>query len=477
MTSEAMPDDEEPTPSTRNTPVIRSIHVSELFGRYTYDIKVRNSTAPPIILLYGDNGSGKTTVLNMLWHLLSSAQDRNHRSALGRTPFRMFSVLLSNGDTITVRKTDRHIGDFEIIVARGMSIFCRQAYPTDPNGTVKRRSERRHVRETVVVAFNDDDESIAQVAGEIIEPGQDEPDQYVDYLSTIKIDPYFLADDRKIYSDHLKREASDRPTYRLVDGALVPARETSNLVEELHQALRRTNNWLRQQVLSGTAQGSQGADAIYLDVLSQLAGPSHAVQDEPSLDQVKKRIAELDVRSGQFNEFGLVPHVRGEAFLQLLEGVREPRIISLIEDVLTPYLDGQRARLDSLQAVESLIRTFVETVNGFLVNKRLSYTLRGGLRIRTIDGADLGPQELSSGERQLLVLLCNSLLSRDESALFIIDEPEISLNAKWQRKLIPAILSCVQSSGVQFILATHSVEIITGHRQFLAQLRPRADAK
>jgi predicted ATPase len=66
------------------------------------------------------------------------------------------------------------------------------------------------------------------------------------------------------------------------------------------------------------------------------------------------------------------------------------------------------------------------------------------------------------------------LLSRNESALFIIDEPEISLNAKWQRKLIPALLACVQTSNVQFILATHSVEIITGHREFLARLQPRS---
>jgi len=249
--------------------------------------------------------------------------------------------------------------------------------------------------------------------------------------------------------------------------------DRSGLAAELTDALRRTNNWLRQLVISGTAQGSQGADAIYLDVLSQLVGTAHIVNDRPSLDEVKKRIAELDTRSRQFNEFGLVPHVREEPFLDLLNQA-SPSRASLIEDVLTPYLDGQRARFDSLQPTESLIRTFVETVNTFLVNKLLTYTVRNGLRIRTTDrGELLEPDQLSSGERQLLLLMCNSLLARDESALFIIDEPEISLNAKWQRKLIPALLASVQASSVQFILATHSVEIITGHREFLAQLRDR----
>jgi predicted ATPase len=186
-----------------------------------------------------------------------------------------------------------------------------------------------------------------------------------------------------------------------------------------------------------------------------------------------KRIEELAVRSKQFSEFGLVPSIQSEPFLELL-GQADPERVSIIEDVLSPYLDGQRARLDFLQQSESLIRTFVETVNSFLVNKRLIYNLQRGFRIRADDGTVLSPNQLSSGERQLLLLLCNSLLSRNESALFIIDEPEISLNAKWQRKLIPALLACVQTSNVQFILATHSVEIITGHREFLARLQPRS---
>jgi hypothetical protein len=228
-------------------------------------------------------------------------------------------------------------------------------------------------------------------------------------------------------------------------------------------------------VISGTAQGSQGVDAIYLDVLSRLVGTAstHIVNEEASLSDVAKRLGELDARSKQFSEFGLVPYVRAEPFITLLnEG--DPSRASIIEGVLTPYLDGQRARLDSLQATESLIRTFVETVNSFLVNKRMTYSLRNGLRIsNTDDGSALAPEQLSSGERQLLLLLCHAMLSGAESALFIIDEPEISLNVKWQRKLISALLSCVQFSNVQFILATHSVEIITGHRQFLARLNSR----
>lgn len=40
---------------------------------------------------------------------------------------------------------------------------------------------------------------------------------------------------------------------------------------------------------------------------------------------------------------------------------------------------------------------------------------------------------LSSGEKQLFILLTEALLQRECNYLFIADEPELSLHVKWQR--------------------------------------------
>lgn len=464
--------DEQPE---RETPLIQSIRVVELFGQFTYDIRVQNDDSPRIMLLYGDNGCGKTTILNLLWHLLSPSTTRGHRTALARVPFKEFVVRLSNRDVISCKKTAELTGDYEITILNGESVICREIYPTDDDLAV-RASRRRaaavqeYLNEThaETLTFNEVEEAIDRDFRE---------DRFIDYLKRISVSPYFLADNRKIYSDNM----AGRSTRRTVNPAARSAadvqasEEKTGLADELTTALTRTGSWLRSQIISATAQGSVGADAIYLEVLSQLVATSHVDDEEPSLSEVKKRIEELELRTRRFNEFGLVPSLRADPFLKLLDRANRSKHAraSLIEDVLTPYLDGQRARLDSLQPIESLIRTFVETVNSFFVNKQITYTLRWGLRIKTEDQEILGPQQLSSGERQLLLLLCNSLLSRAESTLFIIDEPEISLNAKWQRKLISALLACVPASNVQFILATHSVEIISGHREFLAQLKAK----
>jgi predicted ATP-dependent endonuclease of OLD family len=71
---------------------------------------------------------------------------------------------------------------------------------------------------------------------------------------------------------------------------------------------------------------------------------------------------------------------------------------------------------------------------------------------------------LSSGERHLLLLFCNTLIALDRQSIFIIDEPEISLNIKWQRKLLDSLLECAGENPVQYIFATHSFELLAQHK-------------
>jgi len=64
---------------------------------------------------------------------------------------------------------------------------------------------------------------------------------------------------------------------------------------------------------------------------------------------------------------------------------------------------------------------------------------------------------LSSGEKQLIILLTEALLQKNSNYIFIADEPELSLHISWQRKIIEAIRQLNQNA--QIILATHSPEI------------------
>lgn len=80
--------------------------------------------------------------------------------------------------------------------------------------------------------------------------------------------------------------------------------------------------------------------------------------------------------------------------------------------------------------------------NPSLASKRLSH-----LRVNN----------LSSGEKQLLILLTQTLLQENAPYIFIADEPELSLHIEWQKYIIGAINEL--NPNAQVIVATHSPEI------------------
>lgn len=68
------------------------------------------------------------------------------------------------------------------------------------------------------------------------------------------------------------------------------------------------------------------------------------------------------------------------------------------------------------------------------------------------------PHQLSSGEKQMLIILLKALIQDNQPAIMIMDEPEISLHVDWQRKLIRLIREL--NPNVQLIIATHSPAMI-----------------
>lgn len=70
----------------------------------------------------------------------------------------------------------------------------------------------------------------------------------------------------------------------------------------------------------------------------------------------------------------------------------------------------------------------------------------------------LSPYSLSSGEKQMLVLLLTVLLQDKKPYALFLDEPEISLHVEWQEKLINIVRSL--NPNAQIILTTHSPALI-----------------
>ena len=74
------------------------------------------------------------------------------------------------------------------------------------------------------------------------------------------------------------------------------------------------------------------------------------------------------------------------------------------------------------------------------------------------DGDRLLPYQLSSGEKQMLVILLTVLVQDGQPCALFMDEPEISLHIEWQQQLIKLIRDL--NPHVQIILTTHSPAVI-----------------
>lgn len=73
-------------------------------------------------------------------------------------------------------------------------------------------------------------------------------------------------------------------------------------------------------------------------------------------------------------------------------------------------------------------------------------------------GETLLPYQLSSGEKQMLIILLTVLVENRKPYVLFMDEPEVSLHVEWQQRLIGCIREL--NPHVQIILTTHSPAVI-----------------
>ena len=76
------------------------------------------------------------------------------------------------------------------------------------------------------------------------------------------------------------------------------------------------------------------------------------------------------------------------------------------------------------------------------------------------DGEELLPYTLSSGEKQMLVILLTVLVQDKQPCILLMDEPEVSLHIEWQQRIIEIIRE--MNPYAQLILTTHSPAMVMG---------------
>lgn len=116
---------------------------------------------------------------------------------------------------------------------------------------------------------------------------------------------------------------------------------------------------------------------------------------------------------------------------------------------------------EKVSQVKKQINLFIEKLKEFMPEK--DFLIESGRLIVRNDYGEIEVKKLSSGEKQLIILLIEALLQRRQDYLLLADEPEISLHIEWQGKIIPAVREL--NPNAQIIVATHSPEIAAPYKE------------
>lgn len=125
------------------------------------------------------------------------------------------------------------------------------------------------------------------------------------------------------------------------------------------------------------------------------------------------------------------------------------RFLSIVEDVELM----QAARFE----VTRIFSEYEKEVNLYLAPKKRFFVSEDGELSVSTRKASIKLSDLSSGEKHIISILGRAALSRREGAIFVADEPELSLHLDWQRMILPSIARLSPKS--QVIIATHSPAI------------------
>lgn len=453
--------------------LISSIRVEKLFGLYTYDVPETGALSNAAIL-YGDNGVGKSTLLRLVFHMLSAAHNRGRRTALYRAEFRRLEVVLSSGIRLSAHVAEEQPSKLLVLeVSDGNKKLAIWDY--------RPRDETRFLEAESV--YIDIDERGQQVIRRRTttprkKEGENVPRGEQAYLSALKehVPTLFILNaDRRLDSDSVA-DPSDEVELRKVMQFGEPKRINELVVRSreiaLSQALSAAARWIGRKAVLGTNRGSMNVHSVYGDVLRRLVSPKAKNQPAAAQDTVEdllRQLAYIDTKTAEHARYELATHLPTQDFRKALGG-RSSAKNELAAELLKPYIKSVEGRLEAVEPIYQLIDRFVTIVNGLLSDKSITFRLSQGFNIQNKLGVNLEPSQLSSGEQQLLLLFCYVLTARDTPTVFMIDEPEISLNIKWQRQLVQSLLEITREASIQFVFASHSMELLAQHRNRVVKL-------
>jgi len=423
---------------------LESFVVNGLFGRYDHVIRFplreEDSQEPSLVLLYGKNGIGKTTILRMIYGMC-----RLEFLPFREVPFSKATLTFSEGSPITVRREQTGSSSTT-------EWFLRVSYGR----------QRARLHPTHSGPFSDKDKGAVESLRQSFLSKTDRV--AIELVDTTRIET--------LLREHARRRIQASRFYALPDED-VPIRivapddryrvRYTGISEDRVQTLsERIISFVSNAQLDYKKFFSIRDPDLFERIIERLSEP---VRQDWKPENIINRMETVKTIDAQSESYGLGREFWDFARLKsILTRKGKTKLETPERMVIVTYLEALESRAWQRRLLIDRLRTFEVVANGFLKDK--SVTVHGvrGLEIRLSDGSALEEARLSSGEYHLLYLLVTALTAQRRGTVIAIDEPEISMHLEWQRKLVDGLLRCASLAQPQLLIATHSPDITASHR-------------
>lgn len=136
-------------------------------------------------------------------------------------------------------------------------------------------------------------------------------------------------------------------------------------------------------------------------------------------------------------------------------------LLNLIKNLIISY--------EKQNQYDEKVKNFASTCNNYLNGKKYLYD-ESNVKLdiyRQKSKKPISIQNLSSGEKQVISMFSKLYLENNEKSIILFDEPELSLSIKWQSSFLPDIMKSNKCS--MLIAVTHSPFIFDNEFDCLAK--------
>lgn len=118
-------------------------------------------------------------------------------------------------------------------------------------------------------------------------------------------------------------------------------------------------------------------------------------------------------------------------------------------------------RPEEKERVERRLQVLYHAINAFFedTGKTITLTPRGTLGFLDQNEKLITLEQLSAGEKQILLILLKVFLLDEQDSIVFLDEPELAMHIRWQRQLIDKLR--VLNPQAQLIITTHSPSVFS----------------